>query len=167
MALNNFDYQVQWPDFAPQSDRPPGQTEYAQIHPETLISNLRMGRNGRSVTIGRLDITIRLIRADCWVVVSRKTDELLKHEQGHYDILAIGARAFYNRLMTLSENSVSDLQNYMNDIQRNFNTNVRDVDSRYDTATNHGINTTVQQTWDRQIATAKANPAGTINDLPA
>ena len=167
MALNNFDFQIQWSNFVPQSDRPPGQTEYAQIHPDTTFTNFRMGRSGRSVTIASVDITIRLILLDCWVVATRKTDELLKHEQGHYDIMAIGARAMYNRLLTLRENSVSDLQNFMNDIRENFRTNVRDVDSHYDTATNHGIDTAMQQTWIRQIATVKANPAGTIGDLPS
>lgn len=166
MPLNNFNRILSWQDFNPQQGQPGGANEYAQIHPDTTFTNLRMRRNGRSVTIASLDITIRLIASDCWVVVTRKTDELLKHEQGHYDIMAIAARVLYNRLLTLRENSVSDLQNYMNDIRENFRTNVRDVDSRYDTQTNHGINTSVQQTWDRQIATLKVNPNGTLADLP-
>ena len=166
MALNNFEFQVQWSQFAPLSGRPSGQNENAQIHPETDIRNLRMGRNGRSYIIASVDIGIRLIRADCWVVDSSRTPELLKHEQGHYDIMAIGTRGFYNRLLTLSEGSARDLQNFMNDVRENFRTNARDVDRRYDSATNHGINTAVQLTWDRQIAIVKANPQGTLNDLP-
>jgi hypothetical protein len=166
MPLNNFNRILTWSDFNQQLGQPGGANEYAQIHPDTTFTNLRMGRNGRSVTIASLDVTIRLIPSDCWVVVSRKTDELLKHEQGHYDIMAIAARALYNRLLTLSENSTRDLHNYMNDIRENFRTNVRNADSRYDTQTNHGINTTVQQSWDRAIATVKANPNGVLTDLP-
>ncbi|MBK6381143.1 MAG: DUF922 domain-containing protein [Chitinophagaceae bacterium] len=96
------------------------------------------------------------------------TNDLLKHEQGHYDILAISAREFYNTLIGLSAATADALQRRVNQLKERFAQQVTQVDARYDSEsqTNHGINTAIQQTWDQKIAAAKANPRGRLTDLP-
>ena len=167
MAVNNFDYQLSWSDFSPQSITPGNANEFAQIHPDMTFSNFTMSRNRRGVVISGVDINIRLITDDCWVVSGHTAADLLKHEQGHYDIVALTARQFYNSLIGLSAANATALQQRMNTLLQTYHSNARTVDSRYDSLTNHGANVSVQQSWDRQIAAAKANPRGTINDLPS
>ena len=166
MDVNNFDHLVAWSNFAQRNERPPGVDEDAAIFPEMIFSRLRMGRVGRCVSISQLDITIRLHRSHCWSVRSCQTNELLKHEQGHFDIVAIGARELHKRLMRLMVNNSRDLRNFMNDIHANFASNIESINTRYDNATNHSLNVAVQRTWDQQIASVKLNALGTLNDLP-
>ncbi|MBL0057154.1 MAG: DUF922 domain-containing protein [Chitinophagaceae bacterium] len=166
MALNNFNYQLTWSDFRSVSIAPDFADEYAQIHPDLTFTNFQLTRNRRALNITSVDVTIRLIPEDCWAVSAHQNADLLKHEQGHYDILAISAREFYNRLMSLSAANSDALQVRVNALFQQFQQTANDVDDRYDTLTNHSINVSVQQTWDQRIAAVKANPRGTLRDLP-
>lgn len=166
MALINFNYQLTWSDFRSVSTAPDFADEYAQIHPDITFTNFQLTRRGRALVITGVDVTIRLIADDCWAVTAHQNADLLKHEQGHYDILAIGAREFYNRLMGLSAANADALQPRASALFQQFNQAANEVDDRYDTLTNHSINTSVQQSWDQSIARAKANPRGTLRDLP-
>lgn len=166
MPLNNFDRTLSWSDFNQQLGQPGGVTEFAQIHPDIAPGEFVLGRVRNAITITDVTIDLNLIAEDCWVVASRMTDDLLKHEQGHYDILAIGAREFYNTLVGLSSSTTNALQRRVDQLKERFAQQATRVDARYDTKTNHGINTSVQQTWDQKIAAAKANPRGRLADLP-
>ncbi|MBK8786679.1 MAG: DUF922 domain-containing protein [Chitinophagaceae bacterium] len=168
MPLNNFDRILTWQDFNQQLGQPGGANEYAQIHPDIAPSNFVLARVRNALTITDVTIDLSLIADDCWVVTSRMTNDLLKHEQGHYDILAISAREFYNTLIGLSAATADALQRRVNQLKERFAQQVTQVDARYDSEsqTNHGINTAIQQTWDQKIAAAKANPRGRLTDLP-
>jgi len=166
MALINFDYQLRWPDFRPVSIAPDFADEYAQIHPDMTFTNFQLTRRRRALVITSVDVTIRLIPEDCWAVTSHQNANLLRHEQGHYDIAAIAAREFYNRLMGLSAANADALQPRASALFQQFNQVANEVDDRYDTLTNHSINVDVQHTWDQSIARVKANPRGTLRDLP-
>ena len=54
----------------------------------------------------------------------------------------------------------------IDDLNKTISDKTNVVDERYDTVTNHSMNTTVQQTWDQKIDAAKKNPKGTVEDLP-
>ena len=166
MAVNNFDYSVSWSRFNELSARPVNEKEDAQIHPEMAFSNFQVGKKGNAVIIKDVDIDIDLVRDDCWVVTSKKSTDLLKHEQGHYDILAICAREMYNAFLEITAKSTHDLQTKMEKVKTKLGDKVTVDDKRYDTKTNHGIDKTIQQTWDRKIDSIKKNPNGTLDDLP-
>jgi hypothetical protein len=166
MGLTGFTKSISWSQFKKLSSRPAGENEDAQIHPEMSFSKFKLGRNGNAVTIQDVEIDIKLVSADCWVVSSQMTNDLLKHEQGHYDILAISAREFYNGLIGLSAPSVNELQNKVTQMQATMQSNANTVDGRYDTQTDHSRITNAQQTWDKKIAAEKQKPDGSINNLP-
>ena len=166
MPLNNFTYSISWSDFTQLPSRPSSNEEDAQIHPDIAFSNFKLARKGNAVTLTDVDVNISLVSADCWVVSSQMSSDLLKHEQGHYDIIALTAREFYNKLIGLSASSVHALQTTITDLQKKFQQKSRTIDNRYDTQTAHSQNATAQQTWNSQIATEKLNQKGSIDNLP-
>jgi hypothetical protein len=166
MPVNNFNYAVSWSDFAERPARPTGENEDAQIHPEMSFSNFQIGRKGKAIIIKDVDIDIALVAVDCWVVTSQKSAYLLKHEQGHFDILAICARELYNTILGLSGTSTNDLQKKIEQAKTRLGQKVTLVDKRYDDKTKHSLDTAVQQTWDGKIDSTKKNPTGSLDDLP-
>ena len=91
MALNNFDYLIGWPEFTSVPARPAGVQEDAEIKVNSAVS-YRTRRRGSAVSIVDATVNIVTVTAESWVVSDKKTDPLLKHEQGHYDITALGTR---------------------------------------------------------------------------
>ena len=166
MALNNFDPLIGWPEFTTVPSRPSGVDEDAEIHVNSAVAYRTRGR-GNAVSIMEAPVNIITVIADSWVVSGKKTDDLLKHEQGHYDITALGTREFYNQLLNLTAESTHALGVKITALKERFQQMIDSCNIRYDTQTNHGLITSMQQTWNQRIATAKANPAGTINDLPS
>src|SRR5688572_28089885 len=102
MAVEGFTTNISWSQFQQISSRPAGATEDAQIHPEMSFSNFKLKSKGKSVAIADVDIKLYLVTDDCWVVTKEMSADLLKHEQGHYDILALSARELYQKLLTLT-----------------------------------------------------------------
>jgi Bacterial protein of unknown function (DUF922) len=162
----SFSYPVSWSDFIQKSSRPAGETEDAQIHPEMGFSNFQLKAVGRGVGIKDVDININLVTNDCWVVTSQMTNGLLQHEQGHYDIIAISAREFYNVLLGLSAASTHALQTKVTELRTRFQQKATTVDKRYDTQTDHSRKTQQQQQWDKAIAAEKQKSNGSISNLP-
>ena len=166
MAIQNFNHLISWADFLKRQSRPAGVNEDAQIHPEISPGKIQLARKGKSVTITEVDLEITLVKSDCWVVESKKSDYLLNHEQGHYDILAISARELYNSLMGLSAVSTHELQRTITKMQENIQKRVSAVDARYDAQTKHSLDKTVQESWDKKIREEKQKPDGSIDNLP-
>lgn len=166
MALNNFDHLVGWPEFTSVPSRPAGVQEDAEIKVNSAVG-YRTRRRGNAISIVDATVNIVTVTAESWVVSDKKTDPLLKHEQGHYDVTALGTREFYNELLTLAADSPHALGVKIAALKEQYQQKIDACNIRYDTQTNHSLNTAVQDTWNRQIATAKANPAGVINDLPS
>ena len=110
MALSKFTYSLSWSDFTSLSARPHGENEDAQIHPDISFSNFQLARKGRAATISGVDVNISLVSNDCWVVRAQMTHDLLTHEQGHYDIIALTAREFYNSLLNFTAKSTRALE---------------------------------------------------------
>ena len=167
MPVNNFNYNLSWSDFTSRSINPSGEKEAAQIHPEMSFSNFQIGRKGNAVIIKDVDINISLVAADCWVVEKQKSEDLLKHEQGHFDILAICARDLYKAILALTGKSTKDLQTNIDKVKNSLGHRATLIDKQYDDRTDHGIKSDVQTTWNTSIETVKQNSKGSMDDLPA
>jgi predicted secreted Zn-dependent protease len=166
MPVNNFDTLISWSNFNQVPVRPSGVNEDAEIHlafPQKYDYDI--GRNG--VTITNLTVDISLSLPECWVVTSQATNMvLLKHEQGHYDITALGAREFHDRLKGMSAKNENALNAKIKKLRDGIQAKIDRANLNYDTNTNHSLKTSAQQTWNQKIDAAKKNPKGTIDDLP-
>ncbi len=166
MPVNNFDHLVEWVEFTTVTARPSGKNEDAEIKVSSTVV-YRTRKRGNALSIVDSTVNIITVTEESWVVSDKKTDLLRKHEQGHYDITALGTREFYNQLLLLTANSPNALDVKINALKEQFQQKINACNLRYDTQTNHFLITSVQDTWNQKIASAKTNPAGTINDLPS
>ena len=165
MPLNNFDDSISWSQFNEFSARPSGQIEYAEINVGSAL-NYGYDQNGNSVIVSTLDVTITVVRNESWVVTSAKSDYLLKHEQGHYDITSLGARELYNHVLNTKGNSVENFKSKISELKRVIQRKINTANKMYDKQTDHSINKQLQETWDKKIDAAKKKLNGTIDDLP-
>ena len=167
MPLNNFTYTLSWSDFTQLPSRPSSNDEDAQIHPEISFSKFKLAKKGRGVTISDVDVDIHLVLNDCWVVSAQMSNDLLKHEQGHYDILAISAREIYNELLKTSAANTNDLQVKVKEVHKKMAQLSSQVNNRYDSKseTFNSRNTAKQTAWNKAIATEKQKPDGSLINL--
>lgn len=165
MSLNNFDNSISWSDFTPQSSRPHGENEDA-FTKAMFRHNYNYTRNGNAIAVTDATVDITMVTAQSWVVSGQTTTDLLQHEQGHYDITALGAREFYNALIQLTARSVRELQTKISTAHSKYQHKINRANIRYDNQTNHSQNVQVQQQWDQSIATEKQNTNGSIDNLP-
>lgn len=99
---------------------------------------------------------------------ANQTTDLLAHEQGHYDIGILAARALAADLASLSAKTPAELSRLAHDsLTLHTRTRLGPIQHAYDHDTNHSQNTQEQQRWSQMIATAMARSVATsINNLP-
>jgi hypothetical protein len=116
-------------------------------------------------------VNVTLNAGAMWVVRGQQTDALLRHEQGHYDIVALLARDLYNNLISLVQPTphnfdtahalndaidgpgrvTSQLMDWLSPEPRHGHRR----DGVYDQQTNHGLNAQAQAIWNNAFARAR------------
>ena len=113
--LVNRVHRVQWSDFSAQP--PYNATEDAHIETKVdLKYGYSTGSNGAQLA-DTVKVTIQLLKHKSWAKKKlinswpqKAQDDLLKHEQGHYDITALMGRDLFLDLMQLKSQSFSSLK---------------------------------------------------------
>jgi predicted secreted Zn-dependent protease len=167
MALSGFDHNVRWNEFRQVNQRPAGVQEDAQIRTRTVAFTFRTRQPaGQNCAVTDATVSIAVDGSRSWVVRDQQRDALLQHEQGHYDIAALGTRDLYNRVLGLTAARCPDINIQAQRLQNEIQAQITATDLRYDNQTSHGNNTPMQQTWTSRIQTAKRSATGTLADLP-
>ena len=91
MAITGFRHAVTWRQFRPVRARPGRAAEDAFIKAKKNVSYDYAG-SGRSYRVTAVRARIWVQSSECWVVEGTETAYLLRHEQGHFDITALGMR---------------------------------------------------------------------------
>jgi len=99
-------------------------------------------------------------------VQDKMNAELLKHEQGHYDITALGARELYAGLFKLKAKDVKSLGDDVKELSRRIQRKINTINNRYDNQTDHSKIKAEQEKWNRAIASEKQKPNGSLDSLP-
>lgn len=165
MSLSNFNYSISWSDFTPQPSRPHGADEDA-FTKVRFHHSYNYARNGNVVTVTDATVDITMVTQQCWVVSGKTTNDLLQHEQGHFDITALGAKQFYNALLSITARSIRDMETSISQAHEKYQQKIDRANIRYDSQTNHSQNVKLQQQWDQSIAAEKQSPTGSIDNLP-
>ena len=88
-----------------------------------------------------------------------KSPDLLSHEQFHYDVGILVARAFARKVMKLRCSSLAILSTEIQKArQLHFITRAGLIQKRYDLDSRHGANRHSQNIWKNQMASCLANP---------
>lgn len=104
-------------------------------------------------------LTIKIApKAEVWSQI-RQTPELLSHEEWHYHLGIVVARAFARHAAALRARDNATLRNIFQEAFRlHFLTRVRLLQSRYDLDTGHGTNAHYQRIWKDRMTRCLANP---------
>ncbi len=151
-------------------DSIPGSSENAQINP--IISGLQSLRPERTpggrFRMPSLTLTVGINPRETMVLsTADQSSELLGHEQGHYNIMILAARAMARDLESLETATVTDLATQMQQTQTTHGTRAQSLQDEYDRQTEHGNNRSQQARWDAAISQSLAEARPTrLMDLP-
>jgi hypothetical protein len=170
MALHGFRHAVSWAEFKTVQSAPDGSDEdaFTQAVFNTPFSSIQRA-DGKWVTPTRLSVTIRMDTRNSWVVGGRQSTRLLTHEQGHYNITALGARDCHTDILSIVGDSTDDVQNQVNAVVSGAQSLIASVNDMYDEdphcGTDHGSDSSSQAQWNLKIRNAINSPTARLADL--
>jgi Bacterial protein of unknown function (DUF922) len=152
LTINGWPRTISWDEFQPLAVRPPGVNEDAQIHSEVdQPSRVSVMRVHGVYRVTAVTVTLRTVSEDSWVVTAQKSDELLSHEQGHYDITGLMGRDMGREIVAARARSRDDLQTQVTSTIGKYRRRAKELSDLYDAQTDHSRNRPAQKKWDDQI----------------
>ncbi|MFV8838136.1 DUF922 domain-containing protein [Salinimicrobium soli] len=88
-----------------------------------------------------------------WVKNGKKSQELLDHEQLHFDISELHARRLRSTLEELKIDPSSDVKKQLRVLYERTEAARIEMQEQYDAETRHGENTAAQQKWAKKVKT--------------
>ncbi|WP_460913524.1 DUF922 domain-containing protein [Spirosoma areae] len=137
---------LKWEDFSGPVD--PTSTYAATTHYQIVYTYKVISIRGSEVSLN-LQVSTRL-RGNSWVKPTQRSDELLAHEQGHFDIARIHALKFKKAILS----TVLLKDTYREKINLVFQlhlTNAKLMGLQYDEETNHSLNKSEQKKWSQKL----------------
>jgi hypothetical protein len=158
-----------WDDF--KGSAPADDPHNAQTDASRSISGLKIKRlaDGGVTIDDTITVTVSLKGSNSWVKSGEKTDALLNHEQGHYDIAALMARDFFIDLMQLKSQSFSNASNLQAELTRLQTLYAaQPISDKYDEfgETDHGRKSANQAIWDGFFRSAFTTPRVPAQSAP-
>jgi hypothetical protein len=126
--------------------------------------------NGKFVVVQKtFTVTVKMDTVKSWVMKDEKTDDLLNHEQGHYNISALGARDFLNGVLNLEADTDAKLATAFANLKKSVQSLIDTINKMYDEdpncGTSHGKLKDKQNQWDMRIKSLMNNPKGKLDSL--
>lgn len=166
MSLSGFNHAIHWSEFQPVDHHPPGTVKEAEVIIVTNIIWQTASQQSGDCQVVNVNASIRVDHNKSWVLKGKKGIYLRHHEQGHYDIAAIGLREMYNKINVLIKTRCEDINQEAHRIQREVQQAIENTRQRYHIQTNQGSNQSVQKAWEAQIKSVKLRSDGALADLP-
>jgi hypothetical protein len=170
-TLTGRDKTLTWADFGAPVPKPkpaPGGTATAAHTEVKYPVTYGWAGGGKSFSLSdNVTVAVQLDRGKTWVAdwvfkeAKQFQDDLLNHEQGHYDIAALLARDMFIELMQLKGRTFSSKADLDNAVAAIVNAHrSQKVHDKYDekNEANHGLNPTEQKAWDGFFQKAKTTP---------
>ncbi len=159
MAVTRWPRSLAWSEFTEIGTRPSGEDEDAQVSISTDLptSGIRVLREGSGVRIDEIEVPLVVQPTETWVVRGTKTDDLLSHEQGHFDMAGLVAWELYRRIMATRAPNAAELKRQIDAHVARARTKLHGLSGSatevgtYDTETEHGRNGGEQRRWKELI----------------
>jgi len=161
--------QLSWNDFLPVDSLPDGSGDDAQTATDMPgLDNIRPVLGHGKFSMPDLTLTVGLDRSQTMVLkTANKTAELLKHEQGHYDITVLTVRALARELEQLKAGSVAALGQQVNAVRSKHQQRADLLEKKYDKDTDHSRNQDEQKAWNDAIdAAMKGTGVSILRGMP-
>jgi hypothetical protein len=141
-----------------------GASEDARIAAEMSFPQpLRVERTGAGYRLPPFTITVAPEPARTMVRRSAVLSEyLLGHEQGHYDIVILAARALARELEAMTAPSAQELSRRAQDCIDRHTNRAKDLSEAYDRETDRSRDPATQARWTEQIAAAMSDPRSAV-----
>jgi hypothetical protein len=167
----NFVKTLAWTDFTERDSRPPGSkldalTKAKWPHSYEYSQNLK----GKYVVIQKtFRVSVQMDSVSSWVVKDKESDSLLNHEQGHYNITALGARDYMNGALDLETDTAKELEKALGALEKSVQSQISAINKMYDEdpncGTDHGSKADQQTQWDLRIKNLMNDPKGSLDAL--
>jgi len=181
--LVNLQRQLRWSDFGtprPGPDPPPGAVATAAqtraTHSHSYNAEAVPGTHPREFRLkDDVTVTVLLQHAQIFVnawVFRRPTsfqDDLLHHEQGHYDLVALFCRDMFIDIMALKTQTFAapnDVFHAVDGVMGPYDALIAAVHAPYDVDAQHGRNAAQQRRWDGFIQAAFTQPRNPAVNAP-
>lgn len=161
MTMQGFKYTLSWStDFTEVDNAPEGFSDRSARTKASVTLNPAMQARRDSkdsdyyFVPDTVIVTIKAVQAESWVVKDLKSDKLLKHEQLHYNISALGGRDLERKLLALRDPSGPELIKKKEAAGKEIQTLIDKINKAYDDdvkGTNHGKKDTEQSNWQIHI----------------
>lgn len=139
------DNKLSWSDYSSREYSQNGQAAYTFSKLDYSYSWVKSGRSYKM----KYDVNTTFVPSRSWIVASKRSPELLKHEQLHFDISELHARYLREKFSKYVYSS-----NYNSEINQIFNSvsiaNDR-MQRMYDTESQHSMNKSAQEKWMNKI----------------
>jgi uncharacterized protein DUF922 len=89
----------------------------------------------------------------------RPSSELLRHEQGHYDIVLLAARALGREIESTTAGSAKELSRLVEECVDKHTERAERLSETYDRETDRSRNPRAQERWNRMIEAALGEPS--------
>ena len=171
IALTGFLQAVSWTEFKTVQSAPDGSGDdaFTQAVFNTQFSSILNADGKWVIPAERLNVTIRMDTQNSWVVSGRKSNSLLTHEQGHYNITALGARDCHTDIVAIVGDSSDVVQSHGNSITSTAQSLIGSVNEMYDEDPNcgmaHGSDSSAQAQWNLKIRNAINLATARLADL--
>lgn len=143
------DRKLNWADFTGKVDRNSPFVAYTGYQITFKAENIQAF--GDSLSIGKFEVTLALDPVKSWVNMAKATDELLVHEQKHFDIGIICMReilAVYAKTKFTKYNFNETIQGIITSTRTKYH----DMGLKYDEESDHSKNKEQQAKWNMFIA---------------
>ena len=154
MALTGWPSNLRWGQFRKLDFQPEGHSEHAQIQTQWTAppgKQLKPKRVKGGYRLTNVNLVLTLVKQGTWVVKGKESDELLKHEQGHWDIAGLIARRYHRKLVALRAPTVQKLTELVRKTEKQFQARANKINDKYENETNHSMNTKQQNKWNKLI----------------
>jgi hypothetical protein len=138
-----------WDDF---TGNPVKQSPFSAQTTTRFYTNIRSPKMyGDTVRFRHIEVIVELDSVLSWSRPKERTENLLIHEQTHFDIAIICAKAYLRRLneTIFTRSTVDSLLNQIHDQSMN---EYRAMQKRYDEQTRNGKDKQKQQQWNTWVA---------------
>lgn len=161
MAINGFVRGLTWDDF----QGPEGEGDEAAFTKARFDVNWSSASAGGGLGLTNVIVAVTMVRSESWVREGAQTASLLEHEQGHYDITALGARDLDRTLAGVTASNMANLRAAVNQAITRHQAEINAVNHQFDEHTAHGSQAQREQEWIGRIRSAMADSAGVLNDV--
>jgi len=136
---------LEWKDF---KSRPDSKSKFSALTSSTFgISAKAAGNNAVNVRV-----TSKFIPERSWVKKGKTKDELLRHEQLHFDLCEVYARELRKQMQNKKDWNPKKFNKDFKKMSKRVLKDYMKEQERYDKETNHSLKKDKQKTWEDETA---------------